>query len=299
MVTNEETVVRPSTVAHAMKRRVIPRTDSFAAYAMALADMEAPKHDAENPHFHSKFASLAECQRVACEAFEKHGLALVYRTEYSPEAGTSLECRVIHVANVDTVASASFPVAQPGERNPQEVGKGLTYARRYLLHVLARLVAEGDDDGNAASGAAPVASRAQAPSRTAKPASAAAPAASQNGQLSYRAKCLIALGNACDDLARAQGKKASLIYNGKFSVFGRICAEKGIAKGNYSIAQLEDMGILDSVEGLYRWKAKQDGLDPDAEIRKAGVFPDASPDDGADGYMDSLAEEEVRDELPF
>jgi hypothetical protein len=116
------------------------------AQALVAFHAEAPAipNDRTNPHFNSKFASLAGIMEAIRPVLAKHGLAVVQqpedgglRTWILHESGEERDCGVIPLA-----------VDKPG---PQAQGSALTYARRYGVLAALGLVGDDDDDANAAS----------------------------------------------------------------------------------------------------------------------------------------------------
>jgi hypothetical protein len=69
--------------------------------------------------------------------------------EHADDANTRwMTCDLI-VLNGEEHHSFSFPFNQS---DPQKIGSALTYAKRYLLTTVFNVIAEEDDDGNAANG---------------------------------------------------------------------------------------------------------------------------------------------------
>ena len=121
-----------------------------AAFAKAQAAMEGAKKDAVNPFFKSKYADLGEVWRVVKEAFAPHGLSVIQLPETSPTDGTvTLTTTLLHESG--EWLSGTMPV-RVAKDDPQGVGSGITYARRYALAGLCGVVAEPDDDGEGAQG---------------------------------------------------------------------------------------------------------------------------------------------------
>jgi hypothetical protein len=119
------------------------------ALAAFQADLPEIGLDKENPHFRSKFASLANISKIVLPKLAEHGFAF--------SVGSFVDNGVLivdaHLIYEDgTSRSAQFPVT---ETNPQKVGSAVTYYRRYALAALTGIVADEDDDGNAASAPAP------------------------------------------------------------------------------------------------------------------------------------------------
>ena len=105
-----------------------------------------PRLTAKNPHFGNRYADLPEVLRVVNEALEPG--EEIYQTVHVTEAGF-----VFHTALLcdgETVLQNDIPFII-GKQDPQGLGSAITYYRRYGLVLLFNLVAEDDDDGNAAT----------------------------------------------------------------------------------------------------------------------------------------------------
>jgi len=128
------------------------RSDSIAQLAAALnkaqAAMEPAIKDAANPFFKSKYADLGEVWRVVQAAFMPHGLSVVQVPETAEDGSVVLTTMVIHESG-EWIAG-TMPVRVTKD-DPQGVGSGITYARRYALSAMCGVVTE-DDDGEAAMG---------------------------------------------------------------------------------------------------------------------------------------------------
>lgn len=115
------------------------------ALAEFQADLPAVTLDGKNPHFNSEFVTLANLSTVVLPKLAKHGMAFT-ATPKVTENGFVMEAHLLHESGERL--SASFPIT---ETNPQKVGSAVTYYRRYALAALTGVVADKDDDGNAAS----------------------------------------------------------------------------------------------------------------------------------------------------
>lgn len=124
--------------------------------------------DAENPHFRSKFASLPNITRVVLPKLAALGIAFVATPRVTEEGTFIMEASLIHESGERE--SASFPITAT---DPQKVGSSVSYYRRYALASLTGIVADADDDGNAAS--LPTKAEATAATAQARVAKATAP----------------------------------------------------------------------------------------------------------------------------
>lgn len=142
-------------------RRSEETNEISKAFAAAQAEIKNPAFDAANPHFNSKFASLAAIRNAVVPAFAKHGLSVMQ--EITPGAlplsadpaengipGVNVLTIVQHQSGQWFEFGPTFmPVSKD---NAQGFGSASTYARRYALQAVAAIVGDEDDDGNAASG---------------------------------------------------------------------------------------------------------------------------------------------------
>lgn len=127
-------------------------TDILKKLLKAESKMENPVLDCENPHFHSRYASLGSVLAVVRPALHSEGLLLSGRLE-ATESGEMHLVYVVTDGTSEGVELSRFPV--PVFSNAQQLGSFLTYARRYSLCSVFNLVGEPDDDGNAAVKAEP------------------------------------------------------------------------------------------------------------------------------------------------
>lgn len=121
--------------------------DIHARLLAARAEMRDPAIDSTNPHFNSRFASLASVLNAVRPPLLAHGLMLsqqVGRDEFGPFIDT-----VVADATGESVSLGRVPLSLSG--TPQQNGSELTYMRRYALMATFALVGDPDDDGEAAS----------------------------------------------------------------------------------------------------------------------------------------------------
>lgn len=126
-------------------------SNTSLAKALSQFQSELPNVtlDGENPHFRSKFATLANMTHTVLPALAKHGLSFTTAPQVTDQ-GFVLEATLLHESG--EMLTASLPI---GAGKPQDVGSALTYYRRYALAALTGVVADDDDDGNTAQAAAP------------------------------------------------------------------------------------------------------------------------------------------------
>lgn len=121
----------------------------FAAIAKAQAKIKGAIKDSTNPFFKSKYADLAACFEAVRGPFAEQGLAIVQLTHPDPLRVVTM---IVHESGA-SIQDGGVPI-KPTKDDPQGMGSGMTYARRYGLTAMAGLP-QIDDDGNAASQPAP------------------------------------------------------------------------------------------------------------------------------------------------
>ncbi|MFZ0434969.1 MAG: ERF family protein [Chthoniobacterales bacterium] len=122
-------------------------TKLAAALVAAQGELKAATLDAENPHFRSRYATLAGLWDTARPTLAKHGLAVSQLPERE-EGAVGVMTLLIHTSGEWMSSRLMLPLAQ---QTAQAVGSALTYARRYALASVVGLTADEDDDGNEAS----------------------------------------------------------------------------------------------------------------------------------------------------
>lgn len=197
-----------------------------------------PPLDGTNPHFGSKYTTLAQAIATAQEHLSAAGLAIVQLVEPGDKA-VSVTTILAHESGQSLQVKATWPVQQ---NTPQSIASATTYAKRIgYLSILGK-AGDADDDGNAAEGHAPKAGngRQEAPRRPPveqpkpnAPAVAADPAKAQHAEAVAQVRKLRAeldltvpeLMALCDGKASDQMTLAELL-----AVIGKM--EKMLASRN-------------------------------------------------------------------
>lgn len=120
----------------------------FKALAAFQGAVGAPKKNASNPHFKSKFADLAEVLETAKAPLAANGLALVQMPNGECDGAVRITTMITHSSGQWLRASVSMPVAQ---KTAQAVGSAISYGRRYCAMAALGMAAD-DDDGESADG---------------------------------------------------------------------------------------------------------------------------------------------------
>lgn len=122
--------------------------DIAAALAKAQGDIENVAKDKENPHFKSRYATLAAVLDEARPKFAKHGLAILQMPVNGEGTNLGVVTRLTHSSG-QWIESTLY--VAPTKYDAQGAGSAITYLRRYSLMAIAG-IAPDDDDGEAAIG---------------------------------------------------------------------------------------------------------------------------------------------------
>ena len=121
----------------------------FLSVSNFQAECPTIKKDAANPFFKgSKYATLPHILSIITPILKKNGLVLM-----QPVINTCVVTKLIHIDSGQMIESV-YDILCKDATNPQQLGSGVTYARRYSLSSLLGLnIDDGsDDDGNIATG---------------------------------------------------------------------------------------------------------------------------------------------------
>lgn len=113
------------------------------ALAKAQGQMKPASFDKVNPHFKSKFASLASCWESVREPLRGNGLSLT-QAPVQRLSEMVLVSTLMHSSG--QWVSCEMPLTGA---TPQQLGSALSYARRYSMSALLGIVSDDDDDGEA------------------------------------------------------------------------------------------------------------------------------------------------------
>lgn len=126
----------------------------FAAKAKAQAKITNATKDASNPHFGSKYATLAAATDACLGPLAEQGIS-VWQFPSNGQGETIGVTTLLGHSSGQWIESTLF--VRPAKFDAQGVGSAITYLRRYALMAIAGVAPE-DDDGNAAvSGPGPAA----------------------------------------------------------------------------------------------------------------------------------------------
>lgn len=126
------------------------KTTGKIASALAKAQLKiiGAKKDSENPFYKSSYADLSAVWD-ACHIFLNENEIAITQIPFSDESGKKfLLTSLIHSSG--EFIRGKLEISTKG-MGAQEVGSGISYARRYMLSAMTG-VAQKDDDGEAAEG---------------------------------------------------------------------------------------------------------------------------------------------------
>jgi len=133
-----------------MSEELKPGTPALAAaLAKANAEIHNPTFDKENPHFRSRFASLAAVRNALVPVYAKNGLSIIQDLQ-TTERGVACFTTLLHSSGEERTYG---PLVVPlSKQDAQGIGAAGTYAKRIALQGIACVVGDDDDDGETAVG---------------------------------------------------------------------------------------------------------------------------------------------------
>lgn len=128
------------------------KSDDIKELAIALVkaqkEIESSPKNAVNPFYKSTYADLTSVIGAVKPALNKHGIVFLQAVNYI-EGQAVVETILLH--ETGQYISSLTPAYCLKPNDPQALGTGISYAKRYALQAMLGLPTE-DDDGNAASG---------------------------------------------------------------------------------------------------------------------------------------------------
>lgn len=136
-----------------------------AAMVKAQASMKPAMKDAINPAFRSKYADLAAVWEACRAPLTANGIT-VWQDVTTENEGIAVRTRLVHTSGQWVEFG---PLVVPlSKHDAHGVGSATSYGKRYGLSAAVGIVAEDDDDGNAAAQHAKPATKVEAPVKPAK-----------------------------------------------------------------------------------------------------------------------------------
>lgn len=107
------------------------------------------KKDAKNPHLRNNYVSLDGLLNTVRPILTKHKLAITQDL-----AGEYIVTTLLHESGQYKGSAMPFnPMSgNKGTNNMQQIGGGITYAKRYAISALLAISVDTDDDGNGMNG---------------------------------------------------------------------------------------------------------------------------------------------------
>lgn len=153
-----------------------------AALVAFQAECPSVNFDKKNPHFNSRYASLAAILKTVGPVLARHGLAAV-QFPVSLDGKVGCTTRIVHESGESMEGTLLLPLTK---NDPQGAGSAITYARRYGLSGALGIAVDDDDDGNVASASSAAVER---PMRQAEPRAAKGPAMSAANREKLKFAC--------------------------------------------------------------------------------------------------------------
>ena len=136
---------------------ILNKSDEINEIVKALAKVQSeiqnPKKDANNPFFKSKYSTLDNVIDAYKDLCSKNDLVVlenpVSKVDENGKVLVGIEVQIMHASG--QFLSFDPYLLSPVKNDPQGIGSGVTYARRYTLSSVFNIASEEDDDGNSAS----------------------------------------------------------------------------------------------------------------------------------------------------
>lgn len=123
-----------------------------SALVRVQEELTNPSFDSTNPHFKSKYVSLAKLRDHVTPVLTKHLVSATQRLGFEVRDGHLYATCTTILMHASGQKMEYGPAAAPVDKNnPQAACSAYTYLRRYSLQAAVGLVGDEDDDGNAAS----------------------------------------------------------------------------------------------------------------------------------------------------
>lgn len=127
------------------------RKEFYAALAKAQGEMGAALKSTKNTFFKSSYADISEVLKVVRGPLADNGIALMQPATMTPDGLFVIVQTILAKGDFSIKEETRLPVQK---KDPQEVGKLITYARRYGLTSMLGVPQEDDDaEGNMGRGA--------------------------------------------------------------------------------------------------------------------------------------------------
>ena len=115
------------------------------AFAAAQAEMHNPGFDSVNPHFKSKFASLAAVRNAAIPVMARNGICVA---QDLTNLDGAVSCETILTHSSGQQMRFGPLIIPTGKSDAHGIGSASTYAKRFALMAVMGVAGDDDDDGN-------------------------------------------------------------------------------------------------------------------------------------------------------
>jgi len=122
--------------------------NAIQAFIKAQQEMSSPVFNSVNPHFKNKFADLKAVTDACLTALLDNNLTPVQSYGFENDLW-GIKTVIMYQDLTEVGAGGFYPISS--SLNDQQKGSASTYGKRYSLSMACNLVADEDDDGNAAS----------------------------------------------------------------------------------------------------------------------------------------------------
>jgi len=127
------------------------KTETIKTLAQALVaaqrNIGAAAKDGKNPHFKSDYATLESVILAVKGPLNDAGIAFIQAVGMADDGRPYVETTLMHESGESISTKTPVYCAKPD--NPQALGSGITYSKRYALQAMLGLPTT-DDDGNSA-----------------------------------------------------------------------------------------------------------------------------------------------------
>jgi len=119
------------------------------ALCTAQSQMTFAKKDSKNPFFKSSYADLSSVWDACRGPLTSNGLAVIQTFDSDHDENTVVVVTTLtHTSGQWINSRLKLPLVK---KDPQGLGSAITYGRRYSLAAIVGVIADEDDDGNAAT----------------------------------------------------------------------------------------------------------------------------------------------------
>ncbi len=142
---------------------------AFVAAQTELANVGMDSSASTDSGHSYRYSSLGSVMRTVRPVLANHGLAITHDIDSDPSGGlVEVGTVLVHQSGATRRISVALPVSETGNR-AQNVGSGITYAKRYGVLSILGLGVEADDDGASAWRASASATEPNQPEREPHP----------------------------------------------------------------------------------------------------------------------------------